>query len=159
MTLSRALPLVLVLAAVPAAAQVGDMPASPGMSPGAGSPFGQAPQQGPPPVCQQLLTTRDEVQKHGKVLSAAGQRKAPAEEVCKLFKVFVASETRMVKGLEDNAGTCGVPAEVIKQVKTQHNKAAQMAKQVCDVAEAPWRTPRCFDTLWPRLSCSLAVDD
>jgi hypothetical protein len=137
---SRVLPLVLVLAVLPlapAAAQFGGMPGmpgSPGMSPGAGSPFGQAPQQGPPPACQQLITTRDETQKLGQALSVAGQKKSPPEEVCKLFKVFIASETKMVKGLKDNAATCGVPPEVIKQVETQHNKAAAMAKQVCDVA-------------------------
>jgi hypothetical protein len=137
---SRVVLLALVLTAVPlapAAAQFGGMPGmpgSPGMSPGAGSPFGQAPQQGPPPACQQLITARDETQKHGQALAAAGQKKLPPEEVCKLFKVFIASETKMVKGLKDNATTCGVPPEVIKQVETQHNKASQMAKQVCDVA-------------------------
>jgi len=137
---SRVLPLVVVLVAMPlapAAAQFGGMPGmpgSPGMSPGMGSPFGQAPQQGPPPACQQLITARDETQKYGQALSVAGQKKAPPEEVCKLFKVFIASETKMVKGLKDNAATCGVPPEVIKQVETQHNKAAAMAKQVCDVA-------------------------
>jgi len=137
---SRVLPFVVVLAAMPlapAAAQFGGMPGmpgSPGMSPGTGSPFGQAPQQGPPPACQQLITARDETQKYGQALSVAGQKKAPPEEVCKLFKVFIAAETKMVKGLKDNAATCGVPPEVIKQVETQHNKAAAMAKQVCDVA-------------------------
>ena len=110
------------------------MPGSPGMSPGAGSPFGQAPQQGPPPACQQLLAARDETQKHGQALSAAGQKKAPPEEICKLFKVFIVAETKMVKGLETHSATCGVPPEVIKQVKAQHSKALQMSKQVCDVA-------------------------
>jgi hypothetical protein len=110
------------------------MPGSPGMSPGAGSPFGQAPQQGPPPACQQLMAVRDETQKHGQALSAAGKKKAPPEEICKLFKVFIAAETKMVKGLEDLQATCGVPADAIKQVKAQHAQATQMAKQVCDVA-------------------------
>jgi hypothetical protein len=139
---SRVLPLVLVLAAWPlgpAAAQFGGMPGmpgSPGMSPGMpgmGSPFG-APQQGPPPGCQQLLVNRDETQKHGAALQAAGKKKAPPEEVCKLFKAFLGSETKMLKGLESNAATCGVPAQVIQQVKGQHVKAEQMAKQVCEVA-------------------------
>jgi hypothetical protein len=90
--------------------------------------------QGPPPACQQLITVRDETQKHGQVLSEAGRRKAPPYEVCNLFKVFIASETRMVNGLEENAATCGVPLEVIKQVKAQYSKARQMAERVCDVA-------------------------
>jgi hypothetical protein len=98
-----------------------------------GSPFGQ-PQQGPPPACQQLLVNRDETQKHGHALQTAGQKKAPPEEICKLFKAFLGAETKMMKGLEANAATCGVPAQVIQQVKGQHVKAEQMAKQVCEVA-------------------------
>jgi hypothetical protein len=138
MMLSRALPIVLALAGLPlgpAAAQFGGMPGmpgSPGMPgmPGAG--FG-AP-QAPPPACQQLLTYRDETQKHGQALQAAGQKKAPPEEVCKLFKAFLGVETKLLKGLEDNSALCGVPPDVIKQVKAGHNRTSQVAKQVCDVA-------------------------
>ena len=103
------------------------------MSPGMpGSPFG-AP-QAPPAACQQLLTQRDETQKHGQALQAAGQKKLPPEEVCKLFKAFLAAETKMIKGLEENSALCGVPADVIKQVKAGHGKASQVGKQVCEVA-------------------------
>ena len=99
MTFSRAVALVLVLAVLPvwpAAAQFGGMPGMPGsgMSPGGGpgGAFGAAPQQ-PPPACQQLLTLRDETQKHGQALQAASQKKASPEELCKLFKVFLGAET------------------------------------------------------------------
>jgi hypothetical protein len=138
MTLGRALPLMLVLATVPlapAVAQFGGMPGMPGSPgmPGGGSPFG-APQQGPPPACQQLLTYRDETAKHGQALKAAGQKKAQPEELCKLFKAFLGAETKMLKGLEELSSTCGVPVDVIKQVKAGHAQASQTAKQVCDVA-------------------------
>ena len=114
------------------------MPGSPGMSPAPGAGPGMpgasfAPQQ-PPPACQQLLATREEVGKHGKALQTAGQNKAPPEELCKLFKAFLAAESKMVKGLQDNSATCGVPPEVLKQVKAGHSKASQMSKQICDVA-------------------------
>jgi hypothetical protein len=141
MIFSRALPWVLALAVLPlapAAAQFGGMPGmpgSPGMSPGMpGAGFG-APQE-PPAACQQLRTYRDETAKHGQALHNAGQKKVPAEELCKLFKVFLAAEGKMVKGLEDNSATCGVPPEVLKQVKVSHSKAADVAKQVCDAAAA-----------------------
>src|SRR5713226_6999033 len=116
MTLSRAFPLVLALAALPpwpAAAQFGGIP---GTSPGLGT--------APPPQCQQLLSYRDETRKHGQALQAAGQKKAPAEEVCTLFKAFLAAETKLVDGLEEHSAACSVPAEVIKQVKASHAKAA-----------------------------------
>jgi len=73
-------------------------------------------------------------QKLAAALQAAGQKKVGPEELCKLFKVFLAAETKMVKGLEEHSATCGVPPEVIKQVKTGHGKAAQMGKQVCEAA-------------------------
>jgi hypothetical protein len=143
MIFSRALPWVLALAVLPlspAGAQFGGMPGmpgSPGMSPGMpGAGFGAPQPQEPPAACQQLLTYRDETAKHGQALHAAGQKKVPAEELCKLFKVFLASENKMVKGLEDNSATCGVPPEVLKQIKVSHSKAADVAKQVCDAAAA-----------------------
>src|SRR6516165_8611686 len=139
MTLSRALPLALAIAVTPlwpAAAQFGDMPGMPG-SPGGMSPAMpggafSAPQE-PPPACQQLLSNRDDVNKHGQALQAAGQKKAPPDELCKLFKTFLAVETKMIKGLEEHSATCGVPTEVLKQVRAGHSKAAQ----ICDAAAQP----------------------
>jgi hypothetical protein len=143
MTPSRVLPLVLALAGLPlgpAAAQFGGMPGmpgSPGVSggppPGIGaSPFG-APAQ-PPAACRQILVYRDETQKTGLALSAASKRKAQPDEVCKLFKVFIAAEGKMLKGLEENSATCGVPPDALKNLKEQHARANQMGKQVCEVA-------------------------
>ena len=152
MMLSRALPLALILAVLTleaADAQFGGMPGlpgSPGM-PGApgmpggmpesqgmpGAPFG-APQQGPPPACQQLLSYRDETAKHGQALQAAGKKKAPPEELCKLFKSFIAAEGKFLKSLEEHSATCGVPPDAIKQMRLGHSKASQTAKNVCDAA-------------------------
>lgn len=140
MMLSRALPWVLALAVVPlvpAAAQFGGMPGmpgSPGMSPGMpGGPFGAAPRQ-PPAACQELLAARDETAKHGQAIHAAGQKKLPPDQLCKLFNTFLAAEGKMLKGLEENGATCGVPGDVLKQIKASHSKASQIGKQVCEVA-------------------------
>lgn len=124
----------------PAGAQFGGipgMPGSPGMTPapGGGMPgasFG-APQE-PPAACQQLLSSRDETAKHGQALKAAGEKKAPPEEICKLFKAFLAAESKMIKGLQDHSATCGVPPEVLKQVRDGHGKAAEIGKKICEVA-------------------------
>jgi hypothetical protein len=139
MSLRRIIPLGLALAVLPladAGAQFGGMPGMPGMgmpgAPAAASPFG-APAT-PPPACQQLLSLRDETQKHAADLNAAGKKKLPPEEICKLFKTFLATEARMVKGLKDNSANCGVPADVIKQVEAGHSKASQVGKQVCEQA-------------------------
>jgi hypothetical protein len=147
MRVSRALPLALALAVMPlwqAAAQFAGAPGmpgapmspAPGMSPAAPGASFSAPQQ-PPAACQQLLSSRDEVAKSGQALQAAGQRKAPPDEVCKLFKAFLAAETKMIKGLQEHSATCGVPSEVLKQVQEGHGKASEVSKKVCDAAQAP----------------------
>ena len=109
------------------------MPGSPGGMPGGSPGFGAAP-SAPPPACQNLLVLRDELQKEAGAIQAANQRKATPSEACKLFKVFLATESKMLKGLQDNQSTCGVPPEAIKQSKDGHIRAGQIAKQVCDVA-------------------------
>jgi hypothetical protein len=157
MTFSRAFPLVLALAVLPlgaAMAQFGGMPGmpgSPGMpggpGPGAGSPFGAQPQQ-PPPACQKLMGLRDEMQKNGQALQAAGQKKAAPDELCKLFNAYLAAGRKMVKGLEEGASVCGVPPELPIQIKAQQAKESQMAKQICEVAARPRPTgPSLSDAL------------
>ena len=79
-----------------------------------------------PRPCQQLLTLRDETQKHGAALQAARQKKAKPDEICPLFQAFLAAEAKMIAGLEENSATCAVPAELISQVKSAHDKATQM---------------------------------
>jgi hypothetical protein len=139
MTLSRAAPLALALMVLPFAAahaQFGGMPGMPGATgaPGAQG-FGAPPPQ-PPAACQQLLTMRDETAKHAQAIQAAGQakKKPSPEEACKLFKAYLGSEAKMIKGLKELSTTCGVPAETIKQVELQHGRAGQTGKQVCDAA-------------------------
>jgi hypothetical protein len=141
MTVSRALLFATFMVAAPFAAygQFGGMPGMPGM-PGAvpgGGGFG-GPPQGPPPACRELLSMRDEVQKHGTAIQKANERKATVQEACKLFKNFLGAEEKFIKSLEDNSRTCGVPGDAIKQAKEGHSKAAAVGKQVCDaVAQGP----------------------
>jgi hypothetical protein len=88
----------------------------------------------PPPACQQLLTLRDETQKHGIAIQKANERKANVQDACKLFKSYLAAEAKFIRGLEDNSRTCGVPADAIKQAREGHAKASQTGKQVCEEA-------------------------
>jgi hypothetical protein len=135
MMLCRALPLVAALVAFPmhyAAAQFGGMPGMPG-SAGPGGGFGAAP-AAPPPACQALLKLRDETQKHGAAIQAANERKATVQVACRLFKTFIASEAKLIKGLEENSQVCGVPADLPKQMKTSHARIVEVGKEVCERA-------------------------
>jgi hypothetical protein len=69
----------------------------------------------------------------------------------------------MIKNLEENSALCGVPPEVIKQVKAGHTKASQIGKQVCEIAGQQTRPfkvlnsapERPCEAQWARLSCPL----
>jgi hypothetical protein len=140
MMVGRALALVTVLVGIPyqaAVAQFGGMPGMPG-SPPAAPGFGSAP-AAPPPVCNELLAMRDQTQKHATAISTANDRKATAVEACGLFRAFLASETKMIKAVEENGSRCGIPPEVPKQMKLGHARAADIAKKVCDAAAGPPR--------------------
>jgi hypothetical protein len=142
----------VVLAMTPihlAQAQFGGMPGMPG-SPGMGGFGAPPPQAGPPPACQQLIVLKEEREKNGAALSAVGKSKVRPEpaEVCKLFKVYLASESKLMQGLTENSATCGVPPQVIKQFQEMHGKAVQTGKQVCEAAEHPRQTgPSLSDAL------------
>jgi hypothetical protein len=165
MTFSRILALAVLAAVVsiPAAnAQFGGVPGMPGMVPGmgggmpgmGGGPGFGGPPAGPPPACQQVLAMRDETQKNATAIRAVtekanAQHKPPDPVVtCKLFKVYLASETKFIKGLQTNQQTCGVPPEVIKQAQEGYGKASEIGKQVCDAADRPQPTgPSLSDAL------------
>ena len=144
MTLCRTLLFATVVVSAPlvahlgAYAQFGGMPGMPGSMPGGG--FGAPPPQaGPPPACRELMTLRDEAQKHGMAIQKANERKATVQEACKLFKNFLTAEAKFIKGLEDNSRPCGVPPDAIKKAKDGHAKAGQVGKQVCEAAAQPQR--------------------
>jgi hypothetical protein len=110
--------------------------------PGQGS-FTQSPQQMgmPPPgspqaVCMSFPALRDDVEKGAGLIKAASERKAARDEVCPLFKSFAAKEAKMVKFLETNRSVCGVPANVITQVKGSHANTIRIRNQVCSAAPA-----------------------
>src|SRR4051812_13442869 len=145
----RALALLAILAAAmpnSVLAQFGGMPGMPGTG-GPGMGFG-GPPAGPPAACTQLLALRDETQKNATAIQKASEKKSGPDVACKLFKTFLASEAKMIKGIESSMQVCGIPPEMPKQMKAGHAKAQQIAKQVCDAAErGPALAPSLSDAL------------
>ena len=82
---------------------------------------------------------RDQTQKHASAIGAANERKASPQEACALFRTFLASETKMIKRVEEQGARCGIPSDVPKQMKAGHAKAAEIAKKVCEAAAHPPR--------------------
>jgi hypothetical protein len=105
----------------------------------------------PPPgqqdVCAQFPAIRAEAEKGAAAIRAAGERKAPREEMCSLFKSFAAKEARFVKFLVSNQTACGVPAQAISQVKANHAKTLEIRKAACSAGPAGPVGPSLSDAL------------
>src|SRR5262245_7313614 len=137
MLVCRALLVVALILAIAnvAAAQFGGMPGLPGGPPGSvpgAEGFSTPPAR--PPACQQLVALRDEVQRYGQAIQTANQRKASAQEACRLFRAYLSAEMKFVREIEEHGSTCGVPPELRKQAKESHTKAWQIGKEVCEAA-------------------------
>jgi hypothetical protein len=109
-----------------------------GFGAGAGG-FGgmPSPQAGAPPAdcMKNFLPLRQDAEKKAGLIKAAGARKAPPEEACKLIASFAAAEIKMISFIETNSRKCGIPPEIGKQMKDGHANTEKMRTTVCNVAQ------------------------
>ena len=86
--------------------------------------------QGAP--CQtEIVPLRQEVEKNGLSVKAAIDRKAERSDVCNQVKRFATSEAKFVKYIEDNQSWCGIPPEIVGQVKAQHGNTLNLRQRAC----------------------------
>ena len=128
--------------AAPAASVGGPSPfPATGAAPITGSAFQRPPAPpsqagGPPDDCmKKFMPLREEAEKRGKAIKAAGERKAGPEEACKLIGNFGQAEIKMIKFVETNAARCGIPPSVAEQMKTGHKNTEGMRAKVCAAAQ------------------------
>ena len=94
------------------------------------------PQASAPDACMKgFLPLRQEAEKRGKLIKAASERHAPADEACKLIENFGRSEIKMIKYVETHAAQCGIPPQISEQLKTGHKNTESMQQKVCAVAQ------------------------
>lgn len=111
--------------------------AAPQQAPAAASPW-NAPQQ--EPACVTAFgKLRDDAQKKAGNIRAASERKAEPKEACGLFRIFSAAEAKLIKYAADNAASCGIPPEVVGNLKQQHTKTVGIQNRVCQAAANPPR--------------------
>ena len=84
---------------------------------------------------KKFVPLREEAEKRGKMIKAAGERRAPPDEACKLIKNYSQAESNMIKYVETNSTKCGIPPQVAEQLKVGHKNTEKMQKTVCTVAE------------------------
>jgi hypothetical protein len=108
--------------------------------------FGAPPaQQQEPPCFKDFSKLRTVTETRAKAVKEAGDRHAPPKEACKLFNSFIAAEAKMIKYIEDNGTWCGIPPQVLTQMKEGHTKASAVRTRVCQLAaRGPVRTAPTF---------------
>lgn len=97
-------------------------PGPPGQRPG---PPGQ------PPCMNDFVPLRAEAEKRAGAIKAAAARKAERSEICSLITQFSEAEGKFAKYIETNQSWCGIPPQVVVQIKANHAKTMKTRTQVC----------------------------
>jgi hypothetical protein len=129
-------------------------PGQPTAAPPMGGGFGGGGFGGPPPAAQQecvgpFTALRSEVEKRGMAAKAGGEKQASREEMCKLVTAYSAAELKWIKFAEANMSKCGIPKEIVSQLKAVHAKTADGQKKLCAAGPAggPVAAPTLSDAL------------
>lgn len=123
-------------APTPAAASPAPMMGMPGSAPmtpvpQAGGLGGGGPGGGGPPCMTEFNKLQAETDKHSKAATAASKRKVSREEMCTHLKSFAGAIGKWAKYTADNAGSCGIPAKIVDQLKAGASNIAKSRDQVC----------------------------
>ena len=82
-----------------------------------------------------FVPLREEAEKRGKLIKAAGERKAPPDEACKLIGNYGQAEVKMIAYIDSHAAKCGIPPQVAEQLKNGHKGTEGLQKRVCAAAQ------------------------
>ncbi len=96
-----------------------------------------APQRQGPACAQEFGKLRDDAQKRASAIQAASARKASPKEACGLFNAFSAAEVKMIKYVADNGASCGIPPEILANLKKGHARTSEIRTKVCQAAARP----------------------
>jgi|SRR5215469_14061759 len=128
-------------AAQPAPAQGGWPGGGPGGPPpgvGMGMPGG-----GPTPeqiACMKGFTQyREDTEKRGLAAKAAGEakNKPSREEFCKLVTSYSDAEAKWIKFTADNLSKCGIPKQILEQIKMAHSRTTEAKTKICSGGPMP----------------------
>jgi hypothetical protein len=89
-----------------------------------------------------FMPLREEAEKRGKLIKAASDRHAPPDEACKLISNFGSAETKMLKYVESHMTQCGIPPQVLDQLKNGHKNSENMQQKICAVAQQAAQAPK-----------------
>jgi hypothetical protein len=80
---------------------------------------------------REFTSNREEVEKRGQAAKAGQEKHVTREEMCKLVTIYSSAEAKWIKFSESNVTKCGIPKEVVAQLKGVHVHTAQAQKALC----------------------------
>ncbi len=115
----------------------------------AGPVAAQVPGAQPPPCIKDFIKLRDDAAKKAAAIRSANEQKVDAKTACHLFNRFSEAEAKLIKYADANATWCGIPPDIVKNMKQAHSRTNVIRTKVCQVAAAPPRPrgPSLSDTL------------
>ena len=109
---------------------------------GGGAPAGPSMSPTEAECMKGFMPLREEAEKRGKLIKAASDRHAPPDEACKLISGFGTAETKMLKYVESHLTQCGIPPQVLDQLKAGHKNSEGMQQKICAVAQQMASQPK-----------------
>lgn len=102
------------------------------MGGGMGGAMGGPPGGGNQPPCVAEFTKlREDVQKKGVAAKQASEKHASREELCKLITAYGAAEVTWIKFAEKGVTACGIPVEILTQLKQVHGRTETAREKIC----------------------------
>jgi hypothetical protein len=90
----------------------------------------------PPPCVAEFAKMREDVQKKGLAAKQASEKHVSREELCKLITVYSSAEGNWLKFTEKGVAACGIPAEIVSQLKQVHGRTETAREKICAAGPA-----------------------
>jgi hypothetical protein len=90
---------------------------------------------------KEFAPLREAAEERGRLIKAASDRRAPADEACKLIDNFGQAELKMIKYVETNSAKCGIPPQIADQLRSGHKNTEKMQSRSVRARNWPRRGP------------------
>ena len=98
--------------------------------------------------CNAFVQLKTEAEQRAMAVRASIEHKAERRDICAAVQRFYAAERNVVKFLEDNKTWCGIPDQVIKTAKENHEHTLKFRTAACtEVLAAKPRPPSLSDAI------------
>jgi hypothetical protein len=93
------------------------------------------------PCVAEFTRLRGEVEKKGAVAKTVSDRKGTREEMCSAVSGIHTAQVKWVKYAKDHSSQCGMPPDILKQLRLGQDNLAKLRKNICSGGGATAAAP------------------